>query len=313
MRKRALGETGIEVTELALGTWGLSGDAYGPVTPEDQDLVIERALALGIEVFETADSYGRGEMEKRLGERLAEHPNAVIVTKVGTDRDARPARKRFDRGFIESSVERSRERLKREVIDVVLLHNPSLKAVEREDGAVDALRSLKESKKIRAWGVSIGAVDVGKAALARGAEVLELAYNAFHRSELVGLTDEIREKKPGILARSVLAHGLLVGHWPSTKQFARNDHRKDRWTPDELRKRIQQLSALRPAVTGTIPNLRAAALRFVLANDLVSAAVVGPRNALQIDQLVREAGSAPYFTPEALTALENRLETVGIR
>ena len=123
----------------------------------------------------------------------------------------------------------------------------------------------------------------------------------------------LQTKKTGILARSVLAHGLLSGQWPTTKQFPRGDHRRDRWTPDELKKRIGQLNAVRPAVGGTISSVRAAALRFVLANPAVSSTVLGPRNAIQLDQLVREAGTEPYFAPEALAALELRLSNVGIQ
>ena len=67
MRKRPLGNTGLLVSELGLGTWGLSGDGYGPVAEAEQEGVIERALALGITLFETADSYALGGMEKKLG------------------------------------------------------------------------------------------------------------------------------------------------------------------------------------------------------------------------------------------------------
>ena len=126
MRHRLLGSTGISVSELGLGTWGLSGDGYSPLPEAEQDSVIERALALGVTLFDTADSYGKGAMETRLGERLAAHPEAVIVTKLGTDREAVAAHaSRFKPEFIRESFERSRERLKRDVIDVVLLHNPS--------------------------------------------------------------------------------------------------------------------------------------------------------------------------------------------
>ena len=71
MRKRPLGSTGISVSELGLGTWGLSGDGYTAVPEVEQDAVIDRALALGVTLFETADSYGKGAMEKKLGERLS--------------------------------------------------------------------------------------------------------------------------------------------------------------------------------------------------------------------------------------------------
>lgn len=311
MRKRPLGNTGLVVTELGLGTWGLSGDGYSPLPEADQDAVIDRALALGVKLFDTADSYGKGAMEKRLGERLEKHPDAVIVTKVGTDREASPARKSFSAAFIKESVERSRERQKREVLDVVLLHNPSERALDRAE-ATTALKELKEAGSIRAWGVSVEGGDVAWAALRQGAQVLELAYNAFHSRTLRQFEAEIRSREVGVLARSVLAHGLLCGQWQLDKEFAPTDHRSERWTQDDLKRRIMQLNALRPCVNGsTIPSLRAAAVRFALSNNAVSCAVLGPRNAIQLDQLLREAGKEPpYLTEESLEALFIRLDNV---
>lgn len=311
MRRRALGKTGLEVSELALGTWGLSGDGYGPVPEADQDAVIERALAFGIGLFETADCYGRGAMEKRLGERLP--ATAMVATKVGTDLDASPSRKRFDAEYVKASVERSRERLKRDAVDIVLLHNPSARAIERGE-AFDALRGLVESKVIRTWGVSVGTKEAARAAVNRDVPVLELAHNAFHSGELKAVSEAVKTKEIGVMARSVLAYGLLCGTWPSSKEFPAGDHRADRWTSDELRRRVTQLNALRPSATGGITGLRAVALRYVLANQLVSSAVLGPRRSQQLDQLVREAGKEPpYLPPENLAALERRLINVGIK
>jgi aryl-alcohol dehydrogenase-like predicted oxidoreductase len=312
MRKRSLGATGFEVSELALGTWGLGGDGYAKVEEAEQDAVIERARALGITLFDTADSYGRGAMELRLGRLLERDAEAIIVTKLGTDRDASPRRKRFDATYLRAAFERSRERLRRETVDVVLLHNPSPRALET-DAATSVLAELKEARAIRAWGVSAGSEAVARVAIDRGADVIELCHNVFAASELQKLSEVVREKRIGILARSVLAHGLLCGLWGADKQFPSTDHRSERWTPDELRQRIRQLSALRPAVGNAVPTLRGAALRFVLSDELVATAVLGPRSALQLDQLVREAGrEPPYLTPEALTALRARLRDAGV-
>ncbi|HKO50636.1 MAG TPA: aldo/keto reductase [Polyangiaceae bacterium] len=307
MEKRVLGSTGISVSELGLGTWGLSGDGYSPLAESEQDAVIERALALGVTLFDTADSYGKGAMETRLGERLAAHPEAVIVTKLGTDREASPPRKSFKPQFIRESFERSRDRLKRGVIDIVLLHNPSMSTLGRGEAAA-VLQELKSAGSIRAWGASVESQDVAQIAIHQGANVLELAYNAFHNRTMRYLDGEIRNRGVAILARSVLAHGLLCGQWPHDKQFASSDHRSERWTSDELKRRIMQLNAIRPCVNGTtVTNLRAAALRYVLANDVVSCAVLGPRNAIQLDQLIREAGQ---LSPEALDALHIRLDNL---
>ena len=311
MQKRLLGSTGISVSELGLGTWGLSGDGYSPLPEAEQDGVIERALALGVTLFDTADSYGKGAMETRLGERLAAHPEAVIVTKLGTDREAVPPRKSFEPKFIRESFERSRERLKRDVIDIVLLHNPSMTTLGRGEAA-GVLQELKDAGSIRAWGASVETIDVARLAIHQGTKVLELAHNAFHNRTLRTLESEIRNQEVAILARSVLAHGLLCGQWPYDKQFASTDHRSERWTSDDLKRRIMQLNAIRPCVNGsTVTSLRAAALRYVLASDVVSCAVLGPRNAIQLDQLIREAGQhQPYLSPEAMEALHIRLDNL---
>lgn len=312
MRLRTLGKTGIEIPELCLGTWGLSGDGYGPVDDLEQDQVIERALALGITAFDTADVYAAGNMERRLGRLLEAHPSAIVITKVGTDRSVTPPVKRFDAEHLRSAAEQSKERLKRR-IDVLLLHNPSELALAKPHVA-ESMSKLVEDGTIRTWGVSVGNADIGKLAIEQGAHVLELAYSAFHPEDLRGVVALAKEKQVGLLGRSVLAHGLLCGQWPTTKQFPSGDHRRDRWTSDDFKKRISQLSALRPSVTGDVTSLRAAALRYALSQPALSSVVIGPRSAVQLDQLVRDAGKEPpYLSDDSKGALERRLANVGIR
>lgn len=311
MRTRPLGQTGIDVSELSLGTWGLSGDAYGAVMEAEVDRTIDRALACGITLFDTADVYGRGAMEKKLGERLP--PEGVyVVTKLGTDLDATPPLKRFTAGYLRDAFERSRERLKRSKGLIVLLHNPTMVAMSTAE-PFDTMRELKENKLIEAWGVSVGSVEVARASIAQGAAVIELAYNIYIARDLHDLAADLSESGAGVLARSVLAHGLLAGHWSAEREFYPGDHRAERWTREELRKRLSQLDALRPLVTAPVSTLRAAALRFVLSNQLVTSAVLGPRSSAQLDQLVREAGTEPpYLRDTALAELSSRLRNMGL-
>jgi aryl-alcohol dehydrogenase-like predicted oxidoreductase len=311
MRLRTLGNTGIEIPELCLGTWGLSGDGYGPVEEDEQDKVIERAIALGITAFDTSDAYAKGVMESRLGRLLEKQPQAVVITKVGTDRSVTPPVKRFDAEHLRAAAKASSERLKRR-IDVLLLHNPSTLAL-RKPHVAETLKRLIDDGTIRTWGVSIGDADIGRAAIEVGAQVLELAYSAFHPQDLGGVVTLAKEKQVGLVGRSVLAHGLLCGQWPNTKTFPTGDHRRDRWTTDDFRKRISQLSALRPVVSGDVTSLRAAALRYALSEPALSSVVIGPRDAVQLDQLVRDAGKEPpYLSEDSRRALENRLANVGI-
>ncbi|MGK4007379.1 aldo/keto reductase [Sorangium sp. So ce1036] len=311
MRKRPLGKTTLQVSELALGTWGLSGDGYGPMVEAEIDRVIDRALAVGIDLFDTADVYGRGEMERRLGKRLQGAGPTFVVTKIGTDLEGLPPRKRFDPAHLRAAFERSQERLARDVVDVVLLHNPTMAAMRSKE-SLALLRDLKQAGKIRAFGVSAGSADVARSALRDEVDVIEIAYNAFLPGDLHEVAGDVSESGAAVLARSVLAHGLLAGQWSADREFFSFDHRAERWTREEFRLRIRQLDVLRPLVTGPVVSLRAAALRFVLANQLVSSAVLGPRSVAQLDQLVREAGMPPYLGDTALTELSARLRSAGI-
>lgn len=311
MRTRPLGKTGIDVSELSLGTWGLSGDGYGAVLDSEVDRTIDRALACGVTLFETADVYGRGSIEKKLSERLPKE-GVCVVTKLGTDLDSNPPMKRMSPGYLRDAFERSQERIKRGKVDVVLLHNPTMTAMDSGEAA-EVLKELKRDGRIAAWGVSAGAVEVALSAILAGADVIEIAYNVFVARDLHRMAGDVAQSGVGVLARSVLSHGLLTGHWSPEREFYPGDHRMHRWTRDELRRRIGQLDALRPAVGDKVQTLRAAALRFVLSNQLVSTAVLGPRSVAQLDQLLREAGSGPpYLRDTALADLSTRLRSMGL-
>lgn len=312
MRTRPLGKTGLVVSELGLGTWGLSGDAYGKVAPADAEAVVRRALDIGISLFDTADAYGAGAMEALLGRTLRGRPNVTVVTKGGTDRSTTPPARRFGPEYLKGAVQRSLKRLERERIELYLLHNPGPETLASGE-ATNALEAMKKEGLIAHWGVSVGDTDVARAALQKGAEVLELAYNLFHSIDLHRLAGEIMVAGAGVLARSTLGYGILSGLWPKERQFPDGDHRAERWTKVELARRIEQLDAVRFLVKGDVRTLRAAAVRFVLANHLVATAVLGPRTVEQLEQLVRETGSGPSYLPDAdLSSLPRSLSRVGI-
>lgn len=297
---------------MALGTWGLSGDAYGPVDDAEQGRVISRALELGFTLFDTADVYGAGRMERLLGRATIGRDDVVMVTKGGTDRSTAPARKRFDAAYLRTSVERSLRRLGRDRVDLYLLHGPGLPALENSD-AVATLLDLKAEGKIAHWGVSAGDVTVGRAALRAGAEVIELAYNLLHSSDLHRLSGEVIVSGAGVLARSTLAYGLLAGTWSKNQEFGPGDHRAERWTKDEFETRIDQLAAIQFLLSRDVRTLASAAVRFVLSNAMVASAVLGPRSVAQLEDLIREVGAGPWYLRDAeLARLPRALEAVGV-
>lgn len=314
MRKRTLGKSGLVVSELALGTWGLSGEGYGLVSDWDVDKTIERAVELGVTLFETADCYGRGKMEERLGRALEKHTaTTYLATRHGTDRREGTTTRCFEPSYLKEAFARSQERLRRDVIDVYLLHNPTASTMQRDD-VLGFCRDQREKGAVRAWGVSAGDAEVAKLAIAAGADVVSFAYNVFNANDLLRVEEYLRGKDVGLLAHSVLSYGLLAGLWPPEKSFPEGDHRRDRWTKAELRGRMGHLSAVRTLVAGDVFTLRAASLRYVLANELVTSAVLGPRSVLQLEQLLREGTpeeGRPYLDAERLQKLPAKLREQG--
>jgi aryl-alcohol dehydrogenase-like predicted oxidoreductase len=311
MKKRPLGKTGMLVPELALGTWGLSGDGYGPVSPEDAERTVLRALDIGLSLVDTSDAYGGGKTEELLG-RILEGKEAIVVTRGGVDRRTAPAVQDFAPAALERAVGRSLKRLRRERIDIYLLHNPGAETLEKGE-ATDAIKAMVEAGQIAHWGVATGDADSARAALNQGAEVLELAYNLFQAIDLHRIAGDVMVAGAGVLARSTLAYGLLAGMWTRDREFPAGDHRRDRWTKLELARRVEQLDAVRFLVKGDVKSMRAAAIRFALANHLVSSAILGPRSVTQLEQLIREVGSGPTYLPESdLAALPRSLSRFGI-
>jgi aryl-alcohol dehydrogenase-like predicted oxidoreductase len=312
MRKRPLGKTGLVVSELSIGTWGLSGDAYGKVDEADAEAVLRRAIDMGFSLIDTADAYGAGRMERLCGKLAKEHPDLVIVTKGGIDRVTDPPRKCFAADYLRSSVERSCKRMGMDALPVYLLHCPTPETLHTGE-AVTAMEGLKKEGKIQHWGVSAGDEDVARAAIDRGAEVIELAYNLTHPIDLHRISGDVMVSGCGVLARSVLGHGLLSGMWAKDRTFAEGDHRSERWTRMELEHRIGQLDAVRFLVKGEVHTLRGAAVRFALANHLVASAILGARTKEQLEQLVRETGGGPrYLLDDDLRQLPRALDKVGI-
>jgi aryl-alcohol dehydrogenase-like predicted oxidoreductase len=312
VRKRPLGKTGLYVSEMGIGTWGLSGECYGPVDEKDAETVVRRCLSMGANLVDTADSYGAGRMEAMLGRVLKGRRDVVVVTKGGTDRTTDPPRKRFDADYLKESVGRSLKRLGRDRIDVYLLHNPSLDALAAGD-CVKTMEELKKKGDLAHWGVSAGSDEIARAAIDAGAEVIEIVYNLMQCVDLHRVAGDVMVSGVGVLARSVLDYGLLAGGWEKDREFPEGDHRSARWTKLELERRVEQVDAVRFLVKGDIRTMRAAAVRFVLANTIVSSAVLGPRTVEQAEQLVREAGGALRYLPdEALASLPRALAKVGI-
>ncbi len=167
MLKRALGSTGIDVSVLGLGTVKIGRNQQvkypsGFELPDDKAVVelFELAQSLGINFIDTAPAYGSS--EQRLGELLPDRHDWVIVTKVGEIFENGQSRFDFSFDYTISSVEQSLKKLKRDVLDVVLVHSDGNDMdIINNQPVFDALESLKSKGLIKAYGMSSKTVEGG--------------------------------------------------------------------------------------------------------------------------------------------------------
>jgi aryl-alcohol dehydrogenase-like predicted oxidoreductase len=297
MNTRRLGKTGLRVSEIGFGGWAIGGNAFGNSYGETDDAVsraaIQKALELGVTLFDTADVYGHGHSEALLGEALAEWPGPapVVVTKAGINfyRRDDTLEQDWTPFALAHAVQQSLMRLRRDTLDVFLLMNPPVEELDRWK-VWETLDALKRSGKLRCYGVSVAEPADGVWLLHHRlpVDVLEVGYSLFYQGATVDLLPLARTRGVGILAREPLANGFLAGRYGSDTVFAGGDIRAA--LPPEyvsaMTETAGRLDFLRRAQTRTPAQ---AALRFVLDDPDVSSVVVGAKTPAQMEE---NAGAA---------------------
>lgn len=312
MEYRNLGRSDVRVSAVALGTWGLSTRAYGAVDPSRLVECIDQALDEGITTFDMAPVWGDGAAEEKVGERLSEtEASTVVVTRAGMEREGTALLPRFEPDALVAACEASLKRLKREQIDVWLLHNPGVETLRDEAGWRPAVDRLAEGGKIALFGVSVGDLEEARLALALGAEVICVPYNILWSQMLEDLTVDLKASGAGVLARSPLAYGLLSGHWSEGRGFAADDHRSRRWSPIALAERLRQVDRLRFLVGADHPDLATAAIRYVLSHAMVSSALVGARAPHQVIAAAAAAKEKAVLSDDERIRLEKVRQAGG--
>lgn len=299
MKRRKLGKTELEVSEIALGTWGLASRSYGPVDGARIEEVVSAAWDAGVTTFDVSGAWGKGEAERRLALALGDKiKDALVVGRVGqVDIDGRLLLQ-FDTHIVVREVEESLKRLSRDRIDLLLLHNPPTKVLGShlfEKG----LAQLTSEGKIRAWGVAVGTVEEANLALERGAQALCFTHNLLTPDDLLDLAEPLHKSGCGVLVRSPLAYGMLAGGWTDATEFEATDHRSRRWSEASFGERLRQVDAVRFLVKDGITDMASAALRYALATPLVSCALVGARTADQIRHAVKAIPDEGSYFPQA--------------
>jgi aryl-alcohol dehydrogenase-like predicted oxidoreductase len=280
MKYRALGKTGLSVSEVGFGAWGIGGRTTGHTSYGDTDdrvslEALRAALDVGINFFDTSSAYGNGHSEALIGEAFVGcRSRAIIATKAGYASWDQPPD--FTPTAVVASTEASLRRLKSDYIDLLQLHNPPGEVLAGSD-LREAMERLTEAGKIRAWGISAKSpVEAVEAVVSFGAAVVQANFNMMDvRALTSGLLGEAARRGAGFIARTPLCFGFLSGAITRDTTFPPGDHRLG-WSRAQLANWIDGASDLLGAV-GAVPGEQGAesALRFCLSFPEVSTVIPG--------------------------------------
>lgn len=282
MNYRKLGKTDLLVSETGLGTWGISGNGYGPTDDKESLSVIHKALDLGVNFIDTADSYGNGHSEELIGKVLANRGDkeTIVATKFGWDFYTNSGiRSNLKEKYIGFALEHSLKRLKRDWIDIYKIHSSKPDNIENFN-VYETLEKLKKQGKIRHYGISIQYISDGFRAMEIGKiETIQLPYNLLNQ-ETEELIQSAAENNIGIITREPLASGLLTGKYNSGSKFHKKDHRNG-WSSEFLNYKLDRIKKFQSLVNEN-RKLQQVAISFVLNNKKVSTAIPGAKTVNQV-------------------------------
>ena len=291
MIHRPLGATGLTVSEIGFGAWGLGDTMWLGVPEEEGNAALRAALDEGVTFIDTALAYGDGHSEKRIGAVLEERGDRgriAVATKIPPKDFRWPGRSDaaladvFPASWVVSCCETSLRNLGVEALDLQqfhVWHDAWLEQPEWESTRA-AMEKLTVEGKVRHWGISVNDHDPDSAVRALSDSIfgsVQLIYNIFDRAAEGRAFDLARERNLGVIVRVPFDEGALTGAIRADTVFPEGDWRHRYFRDDrkaEAERRADALAELLGGEAATLPEL---ALRFILSRREVSSVIPGMR------------------------------------
>ena len=307
MQTRQLGATGIEVSVVGIGAWQMGGPdtpdgighGWGDVDDDRSVRIIHRAEELGVNLIDTADSYGNGHSEEVIGRAMTGRRDRwVIATKAGRVKnpEKRGEYKDYSAAHIREACESSLVRLGTDYLDFLQLHGEPPDELIADTMA--ELAKLKDEGKIRFYGISAGKVEGVIKLRANGpVHICQIGYNMLKRDQ--ASLDYCAEQGIGTLIRLPLGQGAAFGRYATEKppEFEFGDWRSGR-DPEALVEEHAGGLNFSFLWEGTERTPAQAALRFVLDQPGVTAVIPGTKKMEHLEDNVGAADVAPLTTDE---------------
>jgi aryl-alcohol dehydrogenase-like predicted oxidoreductase len=310
MKKRSLGKTGIKVSEIGFGGWGIGKTMWGQTDDAESMRALNAAVENGIDYFDTAFAYGRGHSErliaklfKDLGRRL------TVSTKIPPKNMEWPAHPKtplalaFPPDWIQLCVERSLRNLNTDCLELYQFHvwtDTWLKDPTWPETRA-AFERLKKEGKIKFVGASLNddpnsGLELIKTGLVDQVQVL---FNLFDQRAVDALFPLCKEKKVAVVVRCPFDEGSLTGVLKPDTKFSPDDFRSHYFGGERLTETCRRLTALEKEALGEkAATLDQAALKYCLSFDAVSTVIPGMRRESHVLRNVKASDGSYYSAAE---------------
>lgn len=314
MKYRPLGKTGLQVSEIGFGAWGIGKTGWIGADDKTSVEALTSARDAGINFFDTAFAYGEGHSEQLLAATFGKSDEVVIATKVPPRNQIWPARKGdplrrvFPKAYVLQCLDRSLANLKRECIDLYQFHVWSDDWAEETEWR-DTVDEMRRSGKVRFVGISINdhqPSNVLKALDTGLIDAVQVIYNLFDQSPEDVLLPRCLRDHIGVLARVPFDEGGLTGAIRPDSQFPDGDFRNSYFAGDRRREvwaRVENLLRDAEIPQAQLPSL---ALRFCISHPAVSTVIPGMRSPSHVRSNAKSSDDGKLTDPLLATLRRHR-------
>lgn len=313
MNYRTLGRTGLRLSEVGYGSWGLGQKQWIGARDDESLRALDRAFDLGLNFVDTALSYGDGHSEQVVGRAIRSRKERIHVASKIYPKNRQwpalpdiPVKEVFPAKHVISCTERSLRNLDLETLDLQQLHVWTDEFVDQGDW-LEAIEKLKQQGKIRYFGVSLGehTPDNGLKLVETGVvDSVQVIYNIFDPGPEENLFPACRKLNLGVIARVPFDEGGLTGRVTPETEFPEGDFRSRYFAGDRKRQVFERAGKIAEDLMIRPEGLPEKALRFVLSRPAVTTVIPGMRSIQNVEANCR-AGDGAGLPKDALERLKS--------
>jgi len=293
MKYRKLGKTGLTVSEVGFGAWGIGKSGWIGASDDESVKALHRSIDLGLNFIDTALGYGEGHSERLIGQLIKERSETIYVaTKIPPKNGQWPAQpgvsvaETFPAEHVIACTEQSLKNFGLETIDVQQFHVWSDEWVNQGDWR-ETIQKLKQQGKIKYFGVSINDFQPANAIklIETGlVDTVQVIYNIFEQSPEDRLFPACQRYQVGVIVRVALDEGGLTGKITPNTTFEGSDFRNSYFRDNRKQQVYERVQNIVSDLKITADQMAETALRYVLSHPAVSVVIPGMRSVPNVER-----------------------------